>query len=1210
MQAHIIRRSAEILAVTMAYYVAARFALLLAIPPGYATAVWPSAGIALSALLLFGYHVAPGILLGSFLANVATSFDPVSTATLLRSILLPLSISVGATLQGLAGAVLIRRFVGFPTALDRGADIIKFLVLGGPVSCVISASVGVASLILTGTLPLHSYPINWCIWWVGDTIGTVIVTPLALTWRGEPRDIWRRRRSIVTFPLCLTFVVIVGVFIGARGDFLNERQSLASWAVLAGGLAFTALSGAFLLVVSGHMILIERLAVARAAELKQRRMAEEMLRREQSQLRAILDNAPVLIFIKDLQGRMMLANRRFLEVLDVPPSVEFFGHSVFDLFPRDVAEQLRTNDIEALDGDRPVQAEQNICLKDGAWHTYLNVKFPVRYLDTEEPFGICAICMDITKQRETEEELGKFKFFSENANDAHFLINQEMRILYANKLACERLGYSQSELLQLSIPDIAPLFQKQRVLELFEQCRRGRSPPFEALHRRKDGSMFPVEITSTVLEFKREWLMFSTVRDITERKLVELALRESEAQLRATFDQAAVGIVHLARPCWHFLHANKAFCRMSGYSGDELLTLTESAITYPEDRQIGMEQYSLLTAGAKTSFTMKKRYVCKQGQVIWVRITVSAIRDVNNRVLYMMSVIEDITHAKLSDQARQDTERRLELAVGIAQLGFWEWNIVTDELYWSPLFKKQLGYEDNELSSCHAEWKSRLHPEERNRVLDYLACYVAQPTAEYELEYRLRHRDGSYRWFLTRAISVRGEDGKVVTLVGIHLDVTEHKMGEQRIRKAALHDPLTGLPNRALVFEYAGHLLAVARRNLRCAALLFIDLDRFKPINDLYGHEIGDRLLIEVTKRLRDCVRQEDLVGRLGGDEFVVMLPNLDSDYRAETVARHILNEIERPIHIDSHELSVSLSIGISHFPKHGEDIDTLIHAADVAMYQAKQSGRANYQFYVPEFDRCADELLSIEMALKRALNSDGLTLHYQPVIDMKSGQALGAEALLRLSSREMADVFPHRFIPVAESAGMISRLGEWVAAEACRQHTEWVAQGMPPIQIAINVSPLQFRQGAFMERLIRIVSDSGIDPAFLQLEVTESTVMENVDEAVKTLQRIKVLGMKVALDDFGTGYSSLSHLSTLPLDRLKVDQSFIRRIGHDRTSRAITKAIIVLGHTLKLEVVGEGIESEDALDYLRKQGCDQAQGFLFSSPLPADEFAKWYRMR
>jgi predicted signal transduction protein with EAL and GGDEF domain len=324
-------------------------------------------------------------------------------------------------------------------------------------------------------------------------------------------------------------------------------------------------------------------------------------------------------------------------------------------------------------------------------------------------------------------------------------------------------------------------------------------------------------------------------------------------------------------------------------------------------------------------------------------------------------------------------------------------------------------------------------------------------------------------------------------------------------------------------------------------------------------------------------------------------------------VAQHVIDALSHPFEIDALDLSISASVGISHFTLHGTDVDTLIHAADLAMYQAKQSGRGNYHVYTADLDNRAASSSSIEAKLKRAMKDNGLVLHYQPVIDMKSGLIIGAEALLRMSGEDHRTLGPERFVPVAESAGLIAELGEWVAAEACRQHEAWRRMGLPPVTIAINVSPLQFRQRGFAQRLQNIIAGCAIDPAHIQIEVTESTVMESVEDAIDTLRGIRAAGIRIALDDFGTGYSSLSHLSNLPLDKLKVDQSFVKRLEHDRTSRAITGAIIALGRTLNLEVVGEGIESEDALSYLQEHGCDQAQGYFISQPLPAAEFARWY---
>jgi diguanylate cyclase (GGDEF)-like protein/PAS domain S-box-containing protein len=447
-------------------------------------------------------------------------------------------------------------------------------------------------------------------------------------------------------------------------------------------------------------------------------------------------------------------------------------------------------------------------------------------------------------------------------------------------------------------------------------------------------------------------------------------------------------------------------------------------------------------------------------------------------------------------------------------------------------------------------------------------------------------------------------------LAVFYRDVTDTKLAEQRVLAAAQHDTLTGLPNRALIFEYASHLLAASERSHASGAFLFIDLDRFKPINDLYGHEIGDRLLQEVAKRLLNCVRQEDLVGRLGGDEFIVVLHQLGIAHTAATVAQHIIGVLSCPFEIDTLDLSISACIGISEFPQHGTDVDTLIHAADLAMYQGKNDCRGSYFTYTPELDNRAGASSHIEVQLKRALQRGGLSLHYQPVIDMKTRHLVSVEALLRLIGDDGQLIGPDKFIPIAEAAGLIGELGEWVAVEACRQHHAWQKEGLPPISMALNVSPLQFRQRGFAQRLQAIVQTAGLDPSCIQIEVTESTVMGNLDDAVNTLNSIRSVGIQIALDDFGTGYSSLSHLSNLPLDKLKVDQSFVRRLQYDNSSKAITMAIIALGRTLNLEVVGEGIESEDAFAYLDEQGCNQAQGYFISRPLLPADFSHWYRER
>ena len=549
-------------------------------------------------------------------------------------------------------------------------------------------------------------------------------------------------------------------------------------------------------------------------------------------------------------------------------------------------------------------------------------------------------------------------------------------------------------------------------------------------------------------------------------------------------------------------------------------------------------------------------------------------------------------------------ETELAEAHRLAQIGTWSWDVTSTDVHYSASMRGVFG----RAIPPFPQQRGTLLPVESWEIVHLAFQEVLRSGVGYDLQLQANHGRGHTIWVNAKCEASRDKNGHVVALRGVVQDITERKLAEQRVRDAALHDVLTGLPNRAFVFEFCNHLLAASKRGHGEGALLFIDLDRFKPINDSYGHETGDRVLQEVARRLIACTRREDLVGRLGGDEFVIVLPYTDATcHPAKIVAQHVLDSLCRPFRINALELSVSSSIGISFFPENASDVSTLIHTADLAMYCAKQAGRANYQCYTAELDLRAEQTHSIELRLRNALKHGKLALHYQPVMDISSGKLSGAEALVRLTDEAGDVIGPASFIPVAEAAGLIGEIGDWVAMEACRQQAQWHSEGLK-ICISINVSPLQFRQCTFAEKLSHIIDAAGIDPACLEIEVTESAIMESMEDAVSILKQIKLLGIKVALDDFGTGYSSLSSLTSLPLDKLKVDQSFVRRIECDQPSRAVTQTIIALGQSLNLTVVGEGIESESALAYLRERGCHLAQGYWFSEPLPAAEFMQWHR--
>ena len=459
------------------------------------------------------------------------------------------------------------------------------------------------------------------------------------------------------------------------------------------------------------------------------------------------------------------------------------------------------------------------------------------------------------------------------------------------------------------------------------------------------------------------------------------------------------------------------------------------------------------------------------------------------------------------------------------------------------------------------------------------------------------------QWFMKRVYP--SPEGFVVTF----LDITDRKYAEEQIRHLAQHDSLTELPNRGLIYEFANHLLAHAERSHECIAFLFVDLDRFKPINDTHGHEVGDKLLKEVSKRLMASIRAQDIVGRFGGDEFLVVLNDVHNPKDTVAIAKHAMNILSKPFNIDGRLLQITPSIGISLYPQDGKQIDDLIKKADLAMYYAKKQGGRIFQFFTEDLNQQNRKLRSVENRMREGLFKHKFRLFYQPVVDTNTSTVVSAEALARWPKTDKNPVTPDTFIPAAETTGLIQPLSEWVFEESIRQHQAWIEKGLPPIPIAVNVSPVQFRQHHFYQKIARLMDASQINPKNFVIEVTESMLMEDIHLAIRILHRLKKLGIKIALDDFGTGYSSLGHLSYLPIDKIKIDKSFIARL-HEQNTQAIVEAIIALGNVLGIEIIAEGIETPENLEFIQNKECHLVQGFLLCQPVPGDEFAKWYQQR
>ena len=552
----------------------------------------------------------------------------------------------------------------------------------------------------------------------------------------------------------------------------------------------------------------------------------------------------------------------------------------------------------------------------------------------------------------------------------------------------------------------------------------------------------------------------------------------------------------------------------------------------------------------------------------------------------------------------------LESAQRIAHLGSWEWDLTRDEIYWSSETYRILGLDPSEAIVGFGPFIDAVHADDRTTVQD--AFSVLMKTGKFSGEgARIVRPDGSLGYIQLQGIGSFDAGGAIHHVSGTIQDVTELKRAEERIRHLAYYDGTTGLPNRQYFMERLQHALIQARRHDRQLGVLSLDLDQFKRINDTLGHSAGNELLISVAGRLADVVRQDDTlahgdhdsadaIARLDGDEFSLLITELVHYHDAARVARRLLEELRKPFSAAGQEVFVSASIGLALYPLDGEDGESLIKNAGAAMHFAKDQGRDNYQFYSRAMNSTALEKLAMESQLRKALERDELILHYQPKIRAMTGEVIGLEALIRWQHPELGMVPPGSFIKLAEDTGLIIPIGEWVLQEAARQNAAWQREGLRRLHVGVNIASLHFRQGRLTDSVAAALQGSGLDPAYLELEVTESMLMHSVDATLNTLFKLKEMGVRLAIDDFGTGYSSLAYLKRFPLESLKIDRSFVKDLPGDAEDAAITKAIIAMAHSLKLSVVAEGVETTEQLAFLQQHGCDLLQGFLFSRPVPA----------
>lgn len=648
-------------------------------------------------------------------------------------------------------------------------------------------------------------------------------------------------------------------------------------------------------------------------------------------------------------------------------------------------------------------------------------------------------------------------------------------------------------------------------------------------------------------------------------------------------------------------YLNPAWEKVTGMSVEESLGRPLLDSVYPDDQPSARDVLAPLFAGEEPFAQCELRLNSSEVSYRWVELVAQPYGRIDQGVAGLTGTIRNITARRLAEEALRENEERFRRIFLNIQDVYFEASVGGIIVEISPSVENLLGYRRDQLvgrmlsilsanKGCIAEVRSRLL--EEGQLKDF--------------ELLLRRRDGQDVPCSMGVSLVCDESGKPLKLVGSIRDITERKKAEEEIRKLAYHDMLTGLPNRSLFYDRLQQALAQAGRNDRPLSLLFLDLDRFKDVNDTLGHDVGDQLLQAIAERLRGCIRQSDTVARLGGDEFVILLTSVKAARDSAIVAEKILESLSEPVDLGGQAIFTSTSIGVVMFPHDGENAETLLKHADMAMYGAKERGRNNFQFYSEQMNRNAYDRHLLEHRLRQAIEDERFQVYYQPQWDMQTRSLIGLEALVRWFDPEEGMISPACFIPVAEESGLIRPLGEWVLRTACAQVRAWHDEGFPQVRVGVNISGRQFRQPDLVVMIDRVLEETGLPARFLELELTESCLMEDAEATNRILAFLKVRGIELAIDDFGTGYSSLNYLKNFPIDRIKIDQSFVRDITTNSDDAAIVETIIGMARSLDLDVIAEGVETAEQLKFLQSRGCQEMQGYFFARPMPVAEVSAY----